>query len=110
MNKNLTLLLGATLLTGCSAFNTVHLYRDYTSHQTFMGDRQGCVNEAQRCIVKVYENSFYHGEAADQLLPSRAVYLSCMSAKGYFPVVDGFVPPVLVKMNDYPPGRDCGGG
>ena len=109
MKMKLTLLPAAVLLTGCSAFNTVQLYRDYTPYQVFLGDRQACVQESRQCISRSYANSYYDGESVDRLLPSRAVYLSCMSAKGYIPVTNGFVPPSPVKMTDYRPGWDCAG-
>ena len=107
MKTSLTLVSAALLLTGCSAFNTVQLYRDYTPYRTFLGDRLACVEEAQQCVWKTYADSSYEGELVGYLLPSRGVYLGCMSARGYYPVTNGFVPPVLVRMTDYRPGRDC---
>lgn len=107
MKTNLTLLCAALLLTGCSAFNTVPLYRESAAYQTFLGDRLACVEEAGRCIAQKYADSHYDGEPVQQLFPSWRVYLGCMSARGYYPIANGFVPPVLVKMTDYRPGRDC---
>lgn len=107
MKTALTLVPVALLAAGCSAFNTVPLARDYTPYHTFLGDRLACVQEAQQCVWKTYANSAYDGESVGKLLPSRGVYLSCMYARGYFPVVNGFVPPVLVAMTDYRPGWDC---
>lgn len=106
----------ALLLSACSPFNTVQLYRyetplqTPTPFQTFMEDRDACVSKARQCIAERYKDSYYRGESVDRLLPSRGVYLSCMTEKGYFPVQNsGYVPAVLVKMNDYEPGRDCFG-
>jgi len=106
--KTLSLLSAVLLLAGCSAFNTVPLLRDYTPYGTFLGDRLACVEEAQRCIWDRYAGRSYEGDYADQLLPSRGAYLGCMADRGYYPVVNGFVPPVLVAMTDYRRGRDCG--
>lgn len=104
-----TLILCAMLLAGCSSFNTVLLYRNATPYQGFLDDRHRCVQEAQACIAKKYANSSYMGEYVDQLQPSRGVYLGCMAARGYEPVFWGYgwSAPVLVKMTDYLPGRDC---
>ncbi len=111
MKKIPALVLGIVLLAGCSPFNTVLLHRNQTSIDAFMGDRQVCINEARKCVVERYANSSYHGESVEHLYPSRGVYLGCMRARGYAPVeVNGFYPLVLVKMEDYPPGRDCYGG
>lgn len=110
MKTKLTLSVALVLLAGCSPFNTVLLHRNQTSIDAFMGDRQVCINEARKCVLERYANSSYHGEKAEQLYPSRPVYLGCMRARGYAPVeVNGFYPLVLVKMEDYPPGRDCYG-
>ena len=100
-------LIPAALLAGCSAFNTVQLLRDSTPYHTFLGDRLACVEEAQQCIWKTYANSAYENESVGHLLPSRGAYLTCMYDRGYFPVVNGFVPPVVVTMTDYRPGWDC---
>jgi hypothetical protein len=107
MKTSLTLVSAALVLTGCSAFNTVQLYRDYTPYRTFLGDRMACVEEAQQCVWKTYAGSFYEGDPVEQLLPSRGVYLGCMAARGYFPVTNGFAPPVPVRMTDYRRGWDC---
>ena len=110
MKRILTPILVALLLSACSPFNTVQLYRYETSFQTFMEDRDACVSKARQCIAERYKDSFYRGESVEKLLPSRGVYMSCMTEKGYFPVQNsGYVPAVLVKMNDYEPGRDCFG-
>lgn len=110
MKTKLTLVLGIVLLAGCGPFNTVMLYRDQTPFEAFMDDRRLCVQEARKCVAQRYANSSYHGETPEHLYPSRPVYLGCMRARGYAPVAaNGFVPPVLVKMEDYPPGRDCYG-
>jgi hypothetical protein len=106
--KSLTMAaLGVLLLSGCSPFNTVQLYRDYTPHQSFLRDREDCVRDAHLCIQKTYANGWFEGTPGDRLLPSRGVYLACMASRGYHRVENGFVPPVLVKMTDYPPGKDC---
>ena len=108
MKRCLILSACGLLLFGCSPFNTVQLYRYETPFQTFMDDRAACVNKARLCIAERYKDTFYHGEPVEKLLPSRGVYMSCMTGKGYFPVQNsGYVPPVLEKMNDYEPGRDC---
>ncbi len=98
---------GATLLAGCGPYNTVQFHRDNTPYGAFLADREQCVAQATQCIAQRYANSSYNGEKVEQLYPSRLVYLSCMDSRGYLPVTDGFVPPVLVLMTDYPPGRDC---
>ena len=103
------LVAAALLLSGCSAFNTVPLYKDYTPYQTFLRDREVCVQDARQCVSKTYANSYYQGETVERLHPSRGVYLGCMYSRGYSRVENGFVPPVLVKMTDYPPGADCFG-
>jgi hypothetical protein len=111
MKAKLALWAVAVLLAGCTPFNTVLLHRNQTGIDAFMGDRAVCINEARKCIVERYANSSYHGETVEHLYPSRGVYLGCMRARGYAPVqVNGFYPLVLVKMEDYPPGRDCYGG
>ena len=98
----------AILLAGCSPFNTVQLYRYETPFETFMDDRYTCVDKARQCIAERYKDSSYMSETVDKLLPSRGVYLNCMTVKGYFAVQNsGYVPTALVKMNDYEPGRDC---
>lgn len=107
MKTRLTLLLGITMLSGCAPFNTVPLYRDHTPFEAFMDDRHACVREASKCVAERYAHSSYHGETVEHLYPSRPVYLGCMRARGYAPVLNGYVPAVLVKMEDYPPGRDC---
>jgi hypothetical protein len=109
MNMKPTLVAASLLLSGCSPFNTVPLYKDYTPYQTFLRDREPCVQEARACVSRAYANSYYQGETVDRLYPSRGVYLSCMYLRGYNRVDNGFVPPVLVKMTDYPPGSDCYG-
>ncbi len=107
MKTSLMLISAALFLTGCSAFNTVPLYRESTPYQAFLGDRLACVEEAGRCIAQKYAGSSYDGETVQQLFPSWRVYLGCMSARGYYPIANGFVPPALVRMTDYRPGRDC---
>ena len=108
MKKVLILACVAILLAGCSPFSTVQLYRYETPFQTFMEDRDACVNKARLCIAERYKDTSYMGETVDKLLPSRGVYMSCMTGKGYFAVQNsGYVPTALVKMNDYEPGRDC---
>jgi len=117
MTKVLIPIAIATLLAGCSPFNTVQLYRyekdplqTPTSFQTFMEDRDACVSKARQCIARRYKDTSYMGETVEKLLPSRGVYMGCMTQKGYFPVThSGYVPPELVKMTDYGPGRDCDG-
>ena len=109
MKNHLALLLGAALLAGCSPFNTVQLYRDETAFPAFMQDRGDCMSKAHKCVVERYANSSYHGETAEHLLPSRRVYLGCMYQRGYVPSASGYLPPVLQKMNDYEPGRECFG-
>jgi hypothetical protein len=107
MKIALSLVPAVLLVAGCSAFNTVVLTRDHTAYAVFLADRQGCVQEAQQCVLKTYANSAYEGESVRSLLPSRGVYLNCMASRGYYPSVSGFVPPVLVAMTDYRPGWDC---
>jgi hypothetical protein len=108
MKRTLPVLVATLMLcAGCSPFNTVPLYKDYTPYQGFLFDRETCVREAQQCIQKTYAGVAYQGETADRLLPSRGVYLACMQSRGYYPTVSGYVPPVLTKMTDYPPGYDC---
>jgi hypothetical protein len=110
MKAKLALLMGVVLLAGCSPFNTVQLYRDRTPFEVFMDDRQACIGEARKCVAARYAGTSYHGETVEHLYPSRPVYLGCMRTRGYAPVaVNGFVPPMLVLMEDYPPGRDCYG-
>ena len=108
MKTTLSLAIAALFLAGCSAFNTVGLYRDYTPYRTFLGDRLACVDEAQQCIWERYAGRSYDGEPGNRLEPSRGYYLGCMAARGYYSLENGFVPPVLVTMTDYRPGRDCG--
>jgi hypothetical protein len=105
----ITVVTALLLLAGCSAFNTVPLARDFTPYPAFLYDREACVHEAQQCVWQKYANSAYEGESVGQLYPSRGAYLGCMASKGYFPVVNGYVPPVLVVMTDYRPGWDCYG-
>ena len=107
MKTTFAVILGAMLAAGCGPFNTVPLYRDYTPYRAFLDDRDECVVQAARCIAQRYANSSYNGEKVDKLYPSRGAYLACMSARGYQPAAEGYLPPVLVVMNDYPPGRDC---
>ena len=110
MNRNLPAVVAtALLLAGCSPFNTVPLHKDYTPYQAFLQDREGCIRDAHQCIQATYANASYQGENADRLLPSRGVYLACMTARGYSAGTGGFVPHVLVKMTDYPRGQDCVG-
>lgn len=116
MKNVLTSISITALLAGCSPFNTVQLMRyegplqKPTPIQTFMEDRQGCLDQARKCIAEKYKNTIYMTETVDKLLPSRGVYLSCMTGKGYVPVQhSGYVPDVLVKMHDYAPERDCAG-
>lgn len=105
--NSLKLVFTAALIAGCSPFNTVPLYKDYTPYVSFLHDREACVRDAHLCIQKTYENSHYQGETVEKLLPSRGVYLTCMSSRGYYPNASGFMPPVLVKMTDYPREKDC---
>ena len=113
MKKVLIPIALATLLSSCaifSPFDTVQLYRYDTSFDTFMDDRDSCVSQARKCIVDRYKESYYRGETVEKLFPSRGVYLACMRERGYFVAPNnGYVPKVLVKMNDYEPGRDCYG-
>lgn len=109
MKTKPTLLAASLLLSGCSAFNTVPLYKDYTPYQTFLRDREACVLEASQCVAKTYAKSLYLGETVERLLPSRGVYLGCMYTRGYYRLENGFVPTVVVKMTDYQPGYDCYG-
>ncbi len=102
------LFFAAVLLCGCTT-NTVPLYKDYTPFETFLRDREECVRDAQACVTKAYAQSYYEGLRVHQLLPSRGVYLACMTSRGYYAAANGFVPPALVKMTDYPRGQDCFG-
>jgi hypothetical protein len=105
--NSLKIVAAAALIAGCSPFNTVPLSKDYTPYESFLRDREVCVQDAHHCIQKTYANSYYQGETADRLYPSRGVYLACMSSRGYYPDASGFIPPVLVKMTDYPWEKDC---
>ena len=100
----------AVLLSGCAAFNTVPLYREGAPYGAFLEDRQACVRVARQCVLERHARSGYDGEPAEMLYPSRGAYLGCMATRGYSPVFNGYLPPVLVKMTDYRPGSDCFGG
>ena len=99
---------GTLLLAACSPFNTVQLYRDSTSYRDFLNDREGCVREARECVAKTYTKPYLGAASSGPPLPSRGIYLSCMSSRGYWEVPTGFVPPVLALMSDYPADRPCG--
>jgi len=107
MKRGWMLLLGTLALGACSPFNTVPLFREATPLQAFLVDREACMQVAGQCIAKKYANASYEGEWGDRLYPSRGMYLRCMATRGYYPNGNGFMPPVLIRMTDYPPERDC---
>jgi hypothetical protein len=107
MKRGWMLVLGALALGACSPFNTVPLSRESTPMSAFLADREACMQVAGQCIAQKYAKVPYNGASGDRLYPSRGMYLRCMATRGYYPSNNGFTPPVLTLMTDYPPGRDC---
>src|SRR3954469_19545231 len=108
MKRGWMLVVSTLILGACSPFNTVPLYRESTPMQAFLVDREACMEVAGQCIARKYANASFNGESGDRLYPSRGMYLRCMATRCYYPnTLNGFMPPVLIRMTDYPPGRDC---